>query len=170
MNGIRCETSTIFLCQYLNAMYELDYSAKRTIQLSNDAFYYLLSGEEPLDDNNIDEAEEILSLFPNGFYIEKGWEIIDNSDLIAASFIPYIPIDDLDYDEVSDLTKYIQQQIKWLDSNHIKLYHLNKETRKRIYKGEFEVRVNEFGKKYFQTGDYTKGKGCLFFMKYFHKP
>ena len=52
------------------------------MQISNDAFYYLYYGEEPLDDENMEEAQEIADMFPNGFVIEDNWENVDDTDLI----------------------------------------------------------------------------------------
>lgn len=149
-------------------MYILDSTQAITVRLSNDGFYYLLSGEEPLDEENIKEAQSIAAKFPYGFEIRENWRTIKDSDLIEATFVPYIP-ESFDYDEYSDLTNAIQQQIKWLDSNHIRLWHLDKKTGKRTLKGDFEVYKNGFGHLCFQTGDYTKGRGCLFYMKYFHR-
>ena len=40
-----------------------------TFQLSNDAFYYLKDGEEPLVDEALDEALAVEALYPDGFTI-----------------------------------------------------------------------------------------------------
>ena len=45
----------------------LDYSKKQTLQISNDAFCFLYYGEEPLDEDNLEEANEMLivgNIFP----------------------------------------------------------------------------------------------------------
>lgn len=88
----------------------LDYSKKQTLQISNDAFYFLYYGEEPLDENNLEEANDVSEMFSNNFYIEDDWKAVDDSDLIECTFIPYIE-DQADYDEYEDLTRHIQQQI-----------------------------------------------------------
>lgn len=41
----------------------LDYSKKQTLQISNDAFYFLYYGEEPLDEDNLEEANELSTAF-----------------------------------------------------------------------------------------------------------
>ena len=60
----------------------LDYSKKQTLQISNDAFCFLYYGEEPLDEDNLEEANEVSEMFSNNFYIEDDWKAVDNSDLI----------------------------------------------------------------------------------------
>lgn len=77
--------------------YKLDNTKAKQLQLSNDAFYYLMYGEDPLDDDNLDEAKEIAAMFPFGFSISD-WEYVEGeNDLIEATFIPYIE-DDVKYD------------------------------------------------------------------------
>lgn len=79
------------------AQYKLDSTKAQQLQMSNDAFHYLMYGEEPLDDDNLDEANEIAAMFPNGYSIGD-WEYVeDETDLIKATFIPYIK-DDIKYD------------------------------------------------------------------------
>lgn len=143
--------------------YILDYEHKKTIQLSNDAFYYLQYDEELLDESNLEEAQEIQQMFPFGFYINEGWTTVKDSDLIEATFIPYKK-SDIDWDEYIELTKYLRAQIKWLDSNHIRLWWHNLETNSLELKGDFEVCVNEFGNKYFKTNNIS-----TYFLKRFHK-
>lgn len=43
----------------------------QTIQLSGDAYYYLLNGEEPLDPDNIDEAKELVSMLGDFEFISE---------------------------------------------------------------------------------------------------
>lgn len=40
------------------------------IRISNDAFYYLSEGEEPLDDIHLDEALHYIECFPRGYCIK----------------------------------------------------------------------------------------------------
>ena len=95
-------------------MYKLDYSKKQVLQLSNDAFFYLKEEEEPLDEDNLDEANEIISMFPKGFHIDEGWKYVEDSDMVEATFIPYID-DDWQFDEYIDLFNGWQLQVKWTD-------------------------------------------------------
>lgn len=110
-------------------MYKLDYSKKQVLQLSNDAFFYLKEEEEPLDEDNLDEANEIISMFPKGFHIDEGWKYVEDSDMVEATFIPYID-DDWQFDEYIDLFNGWQLQIKWTDDRtqvEIRYYNPTKE-------------------------------------------
>lgn len=153
--------------------FKLDYSKKIEMQISNDAFFYLLAEEEPLDEENIEEAQEILSMFPNGFYIEENWKPVDNSDLIECVFIPYVE-DGVEFDEYQELTNNICQQIKWLSDNTIRLWWYNRREKTRELRGDFKVYTNSHGLKCFHTGsqneEFIPGKMSLYFLKDFkHK-
>ena len=141
------------------------------MQITNDAFYYLYFGEEPLDEDNFEEAEEISGMFPNGFYIEDNWKAVEDSDLIEATFIPYVD-DKVDYDEYQDLTRNYQLQIKWVGPNRVKMWAFNKQNGTRELRGEYEVHTAN-GKSYFHTGppgtEFIPGKASLFFLKHFSK-
>lgn len=154
------------------SQFRLDYSQRQTMQISNDAFFYLLEEEEPLDEENLEEAYEIFALFPHGFNIEENWKAVEDSDLIECTFVPYVE-DDMDFDEYEELTKYLQQQIKWLDANTIRVWQYNLKTGARELRGDFKVYTNKFGHRCFHTGDQDKefvaGKMSLFFLKYFKK-
>ena len=133
------------------AQFKLDYSKAQVIQISNDAFFFITEEEEPLDEENLEEAQEILSMFPNGFYVE----------------------DEDDWDEYQDLTKYSQIQIKWLDTNHIRAWLYNYKKGTRELRGDFKVYTNQYGHKCFHTGEQDKefipGKMSLYFLKRFNK-
>lgn len=148
--------------------FKLDYGKAQTLQVTNDAFFFLLEEEEPLDEENLDEAREILAMFPHGFHIEENWKAVENSDLIEVTFVPYVE-DDMDFDEYEDLTKYIRQQIKWIGQNRIRVWWYNNRTGTRELRGDFDVQVNNYGLRYFQTGDITKGKGSMYFLKHYSK-
>lgn len=154
------------------SQFKLDKSQALELQISNDAFFYLLEEEEPLDEANLEEAQEILTMFPNGFIIEDNWKLVEDSDLIEAIFVPYV-IDNADYDEYFELTKYTQVQIKWLDISRIKAWLYNSETGARESLGNCKIYTNEYGLKCFHTGDQDKdfeaGKNSLFYLKHFQK-
>lgn len=154
------------------AQFKLDYSKAQTMQISNDAFFFITEEEEPLDEENLEEAQEVLSMFPNGFYVEENWKPVEDSDLIEATFIPYVEDED-DWDEYQDLTKYIQMQIKWLNANHIRVWWFNNQTGTRELRGDFKVYTNKYGLKCFHTGnqdeDFVTGKMSLYFLKNFKK-
>ena len=154
------------------AQFKLDYSKAQVIQISNDAFFFITEEEEPLDEENLEEAQEILSMFPNGFYVEENWKPIEDSDLIEATFIPYVEDED-DWDEYQDLTKYLQMQIKWLDTNHVRVWWYNCQKGTRELQGDFRVYTTQSGLKCFHTGEQDKefvpGKMSLYFLKRFNK-
>lgn len=151
------------------SQFKLDYSQKQEMQISNDAFFYLLEEEEPLDEENLKEAQEILAMFPHGFYIEKNWKAVEGSDLIECTFVPYVE-DDMGFDEYQELTKYIQLQIKWLDANTVRVWWYNLKTGARELRGGFKVYTDKFGHKYFHTGnqdqEFETGKMSLYFLKH----
>lgn len=154
------------------AQFRLDYSKAQTMQISNDAFFFITEEEEPLDEENLEEAQEVLSMFPNGFYVEENWKPVEDSDLIEATFIPYVEDED-DWDEYQDLTKYLQMQIKWLDANHIRVWLLYSQKGTKELQGDFKVYINQYGHKCFHTGEQDKefvpGKMSLYFLKHFSK-
>lgn len=69
--------------------------------MSNDAFHYLAYNEEPLDDDNLDEANEISALFANGFSISEWSYVEGEDDLIEATLVPYVE-DNIKYDGIMD--------------------------------------------------------------------
>lgn len=150
----------------------LDYNKKQTLQISNDAFYFLYYGEKPLDEDNLEEANEVSEMFSNNFYIEDDWKAVDDSDLIECTFVPYIE-DQADYDLYQDLTKYIQMQIKWLDTNHVRVWWYNCQKCTRELQGDFKVYTNQHNLKCFHTGEqdneFVTGKMSLYFLKHFKK-
>lgn len=154
------------------AQFKLDYSKAQTMQISNDAFFFVTEEEEPLDEENLEEAQEILNMFPNGFYVEENWKSVEDSDLIEATFIPYVEDND-DWDEYQNLTKYLQMQIKWLDTNHIRVWWYNCQKGTRELQGDFKVYTNQYGLKCFHTGkqnkEFESGKMSLYFLKHFSK-
>jgi len=55
-----------------------------TIQLSSDAYYYLLNGEEPLDPDNLEEAYEIAERYKYGIKFLGKPEPIDGTDMVET--------------------------------------------------------------------------------------
>ena len=68
---------------------------------------------------------------------------------------------------------HIQQQIKWLDANHVRVWWFNSQTGTRELQGDFKVYTNEYGYKCFHTGNqdenFITGKMCIYFLKNFKK-
>ena len=54
-----------------------------TIQITGDAFYYLRDGEEPIDPDNIEEAEEFKTLFGNFRFISEPEPIV-GTDMVEV--------------------------------------------------------------------------------------
>lgn len=132
-------------------MYKLDYSKKQVLQLSNDAFFYLKEEDDPLDEDNLDEALEIIGMFPNGFHIDDDWKYVEDSDMVEATFIPYIN-DEWQFDEYIDLFNGWQLQIKWADNNkaqvEIRYYNPTKEP---FGQQICDIELNDDGRPYIVT-------------------
>lgn len=149
-------------------MYSLDYSKAITLQLTNDAFFYLYQGEELLDEGNMAEVEEVLAMFPEGFEVDQNWAEVPQTDLISAVFIPYIE-EQIDYDEYCELCKGYELQIKWVTPSAIKIWRHNRNIGLRTEDGPFEVRTNQWGHRYFEIPPVSGGQSSVFFLKHFSK-
>jgi hypothetical protein len=58
--------------------YKLDATKAVTLQISNDSFWYLYQEEEMIDEDNMEEAQEVMSMFPNGFIIKDDFKVVDD--------------------------------------------------------------------------------------------
>lgn len=56
------------------------------LKLTNDAFFALYCGEEPIDEVNLEEAKNIAAQFPHGFTIGEDWVELGDTGLIEAVF------------------------------------------------------------------------------------
>lgn len=54
------------------------------IQLSLDAYYYIKDGEEPIDPDNLEEADEILHKYKNGVIFVGEPEPIQGTDMVET--------------------------------------------------------------------------------------
>lgn len=70
------------------AKYVLDNKGAEIMRLSNDAFLYLTQEEEPLDEDNLLEAQQLYEEFPLGFEITD-YRYADNGEVIVK-IVPYI--------------------------------------------------------------------------------
>lgn len=68
--------------------YILDSKGAEIMRLSNDAFLYLTQEEEPLDEDNLLEAQQLYEEFPLGFEITD-YRYADNGEVIVK-IVPYI--------------------------------------------------------------------------------
>lgn len=105
--------------------YRLDNSKTQTFQISNDAAYYLMYGDEPLDEDNLDEAKEIEAMFPHGYSVSS-WELVEGDEgLIEIVLVPYVQ-DDIKYDgQVDFVAKNWVLRYKYINSDfaHINIYN-----------------------------------------------
>ncbi len=126
-------------------MYKLDHSKAQVLQLSNDAYYFLKEEEPPIDENNLEEAYEIMSMFPNGFFIDDEISFVEGTDMVEATFVPYVE-DDWKPDEYIDLFNGWQLQIKHLEyMKRVKIRFFNHE-KPPFGEQECDVIYNDFGK------------------------
>lgn len=70
-------------------LYELDHDNAEMLRLSNDAFFFLYCGEEPLDDLCEEEIAAVMAKYPDGYQIGE-WEYTDTPGIVEALFTPYV--------------------------------------------------------------------------------
>lgn len=121
--------------------YRLDATKAETLQISNDTFWYLYQEDEMLDESNMEEAKEIMQMFPFGFIIKDDYKCVEGEqDLIECTFIPYIKDTNIQWDGESRcnstdpfvvLFKYMNDKcyIRWMDERNGKI----------ICEGEFSI-------------------------------
>ena len=167
-----------------------------TFQLSNDAFYYLKDGEEPLVDEAIDEAPVVEALYPDGFTI-LDFKPLGNTGYIEARIGPKIIVpkstpkpvirrvsnpgydteavernrkEYADSDEVQMLSEVCRLDIVWLNAEHtmLRVYWNRLDLGQRTVFGEFPIELTPKGLKYFQKTN-PNGTFCRFYLKHFNK-
>ena len=167
-----------------------------TFQLSNDAFYYLKDGEEPLVDEAIDEALVVEALYPDGFTI-LDFKPLGNTGYIEARIGPKIIVpksvpkpvtrrvsnpgydteavernrkEYADSDEVQMLSEVCRLDIVWLNAEHtmLRVYWNRLDLGQRTVFGEFPIELTPKGLKYFQKTN-PNGTFCRFYLKHFNK-
>lgn len=126
--------------------YKLDASKTVSLQISNDTFWYLYQEEEMIDDSNMEEAEEIISMFPNGFIIKDDFAVVeDQPDLIECEFIPYVEDTDItewDGEHVICNNKGIRVDItlfKVISHSRCRIRNFNETNGKVLFEGEYDV-------------------------------
>ena len=167
-----------------------------TFQLSNDAFYYLKDGEEPLVDEALDEALVVEALYPDGFTI-LDFKPLGNTGYIEARIGPKIitpkpapkPVirqasnpgyntevvernrkEYADSDEVQMLSKICRLDIVWLNAGHtmLRAYWNRLDLGQRVVYGDFPLETTPKGLKYFQKTN-PNGTFSRFYLKHFNK-
>ena len=167
-----------------------------TFQLSNDAFYYLKDGEEPLVDEALDEALVVEALYPDGFTI-LDFKPLGDTGYIEARIGPKViapksapkPVvsrrqdfgynteaaernrkEYADSDEVQMLSKTCRLDIVWLNAGHtiLRAYWNRLDLGKRVVYGDFPLETTSKGLKYFQKTN-PNGTFSRFYLKHFNK-
>lgn len=167
-----------------------------TFQLSNDAFYYLKDGEEPLVDEALDEALVVEALYPDGFTI-LDFKPLGDTGYIEARIGPKIVVSKsapkpvirqvsnpgyntevvernrkeyADSDEVQMLSKVCRLDIVWLNPGHtmLRAYWNRLDSGQRTVYGDFPLETTPKGLKYFQKTN-PNGTFSRFYLKYFNK-
>ena len=165
-------------------------------QLSNDAFYYLKDGEEPLVDEALDEALVVEALYPDGFTI-LDFKPLGDTGYIEARIGPKLVIpkyepkpivrqvsaprynaeavernrkEYADSDEVQMLSKICRLEIVWLDTGHtmLRAYWNRLDLGKRAVYGDFPLETTPNGLKYFQKTN-PNNTFSRFYLKNFNK-
>ena len=167
-----------------------------TFQLSNDAFYYLKDGEEPLVDEALDEALVVEALYPDGFTI-LDFKPLGDTGYIEARIGPKLimpksaprPVvlrrqdfgynteavernckEYTDSDEVQMLSKICRLEIVWLDTGHtmLRAYWHRLDLGQRTVFGDFPLKTTSNGLKYFQKTN-PNNTFSRFYLKNFNK-
>ena len=118
--------------------------------LTNDAFFWLKDEEEPIDEANLEEAYELLELYPNGFKLLDNFTYEDD-DTIKCILVPYIEVPDEDWDGEVSLVNQAPIKFKRVGLTGIKYLWLNENTHKVIAEGETELSFTAANKPYFIT-------------------
>lgn len=157
--------------------YRLNTAKQQTLQISNDAFWYLYQEEEMLDESNMEEAKEIMAMFPHGYIIKDNYVIVeDEPDLVECTFIPYTEEADIKWDGESRcynskgpdpfvlLFRIISHDkcfIRYMDERDGRVFN----------EGEYNV-IYKNGNPWCEIPSKSNRQGCLFpmwgkFTKYF---
>lgn len=138
-------------------MFALDKSKAITLQISNDAFYYLKDGEDPIDEENLHEAYEIQEMFPNGFQIQDNWSIVENvHDLLEVTFIPYVE-DTNDWDGCFMMVNNWVYRFKILNKSKCILSMYNEQTGDESFNDECDIEYHNNKPWIIHNADLFKG-------------
>lgn len=99
----------------------LDKSHAKDFTISNDAFFYLQLGDEPLDEANLIEAESVANSFINGFDIVE-WRYIDNGK-VYCKLAPYIA--EQSYDAFIQATNYHDMRIRYNSPSNVTAWYID---------------------------------------------
>lgn len=125
--------------------YKLDATKSQTLQISNDAFWYLYQEDEMIDETNMDEAKEIMQMFPFGFIIKDDYAILeDEPDLVECTFIPYVEENNIQWDGENRCfnKKGLDPHVllfKVLSPNKCYIRWMNEQDGKILREGEYSI-------------------------------
>ena len=125
--------------------YKLEKKNAITLQICNDSFWYLYQEEEMIDEDNMEEAQEVMNMFPNGFIIKDDFKVVDDEpDLIECTFVPYIQDIDIVWDGeyVAYNSKGIRSNVflfKVIDHNRCYIRWMDERDGRIFKEGEYEV-------------------------------
>lgn len=148
-------------------------SKERHFELTNDAFFYLLENQEPIDEANLVEANSVKAQFLGGFTIADNWLLLDDTGKVSCTIISRKEPEQIEYDAFLPITKSQELRIKWLAPDSIKVWRCYAKSNSAKLLGEYKVYVNEYGLKCFHTGPqnqkFITGQSSLYFIKHFQK-
>lgn len=125
--------------------YKLDAQNAVTLQICNDTFWYLYQEEEMIDEDNMEEAQEVMSMFPNGFIIKDNFKVVDDEpDLIECTFVPYVQDIDIVWDgeHVIHNSKGIRSDVflfKIINHNRCYIRWMDERDGRIFREGEYDV-------------------------------
>lgn len=87
------------------------------VTMSNDAYFLLAKGEEPMDDLAYAEVERLKADGVDNFSL--GEPIFIENGLVKVDLIPVQADTNFDPDRRSEVTKYCELQVKFVDNNGV---------------------------------------------------
>jgi hypothetical protein len=148
--------------------YELDLSHSVVRSVPNDV-YYIVLGEDPIDEENLAIAEKLASEFKNGFDIRLVGENEQAPGELLVKIIPYKKAEHSSYDGydlICDLTTVHVMLLKLLDGDMLQVDELYKCTGQIATQGVAKLRTNKFGLKYFELGPEGR-RNSVFYLNRF---
>ena len=120
------------------------------VLISNDAFYYLSEGEEPLDEVNLAEALHYRALFPQGFVIKR----LDTPAPVGKVYAEINPADSDSWYDLEEKTPALRRlRLKRVGDSIVHVWLFDTRTGERIDYGIVEIERDKKGEPF----QYRKG-------------
>lgn len=148
--------------------YELDLSCSVIRSVPCDV-YYIILGEDPIDEENWAIAEKLSSDFENGFDVRLVGENEQAPGELLIKIIPYKKVKQFDYgtyDLSCDLTTVHTMLLKLLEGDMLQVVELDKRTGLFKQCGIIPLKTNKFGLKYFELGEEGKQKSVFYLNRF----